>query len=150
VKIWVVTSSDGVTAWTTEELAKQALRRQMIAQQEGNLRDALEGQDLRVQWTLWLVDPEWPRPKQSLWELPGIYRVSDMDKHPGWWDDPVKRKDVLLAVEHRMEIEEKRVADFRERLEKLEAGHDFSKEWGYEIREWTLDTDEPQAHEDYD
>jgi len=54
MKIWVVNSSDGVTAWTSEESAKQALRRSMIKQQEENLKSALEGQDLRVQWTLWL------------------------------------------------------------------------------------------------
>jgi len=152
MKIWVVNSSDGVTAWTSEDGAKQALRRSMVKQQEENLKSALEGQDLRVQWTLWLVDPDWPRPKHSLWEL-GIFRVEELDRHPGWWDDPEKRKEVRLSIELRMESEEKRIADFRDRLdrlEKLEAGHDFSKEWGYEIREWTLDTDEPQAYESYD
>jgi hypothetical protein len=149
VKVWVINSLEGATVWSTEALAKDAARRQMIASTKAYLEEALGDQELRARWVEWLDDPTHEHPERTIFELPGIYDLRLL-KGPGWWRDPVARADARLLVVNRVETEEMRIADFRDRLEKLEAGLDLSQTWGYEILEWELDTDEPQSYETWE
>jgi hypothetical protein len=142
-KIWVVTSSGDVTAWSSREKAVEMLVRDQL---ESARRDVViyeAGQQLYRWWLDWF-DGKGPRPPKTVWE------VERLDQHPEWPARPEIMAELRLSIEKRYIHEQQTIANMRAWIADLERGIPREDEFGDRIMEWTLDVDVPQAHENYD
>lgn len=143
MKIWVLSTTRGLTAWTTPELAREELVRVQLEEQREELEQLEEGQVRYKGWLDWF-DGKGPRPERTVWE------VLRLDQHPEWPAIPRIMAELRLSISMRSETEAARIVETRKLLADLEKGIPFEDSWGFAIFEWTLDTDEPQAFESWD
>lgn len=142
MKIWVLSTTRGPTAWTTPELARKELVRVQLEEQREELEQLEEGQVRYRGWLDWF-DGLGPRPERTVWE------VARLDQHPEWPARPEIMAELRLSISMRSETEAARIVETRKLLADLEKGIPF-EDWGFAIFEWTLDTDELQAFESWD
>lgn len=143
MKIWVVTSAGDVTAWSSREKAVEMLVREQLESSKRDLGLYEAGLPLYQAWLDWF-DGKGEKPEKTTWE------TARLEQHPEWPARPEIMAELRLSIETRFLHEQETVANFRVRIEGLEKGIPLEDEYGDHIMEWTLDTDEPQAHEDYD
>ena len=143
MKIWVVTARGDVTAWSSREKAVEMLVRDQLESARGDLGIYEAGLPLYQSWLDWF-DGKGEKPERTVWE------VARLDQNPAWLDRPEIMAELRLSIETRFLHEQETVANVRSHIADLEKGIPREGEWGDKIMEWTLDTDEPQAHEDYD
>lgn len=142
MNIWVVRDPDGrLTAWSTQEKAREALQRQILAGQREHLESALADLPRLRAWVDWLTFKTTERPDMKVWET-RLLKGGD--------PTPQEREEFLKVIQTRVRQEIQRIAAFRRRIRNIEAGHDYSAEFGASIEVWTLDTDEPQNEVSFD